>query len=144
MHSCANDAGMFLSMLGYPDNNGSFPLNFERPASANFAGLAFLCEDLSIVSDATFEFSGIGRRRVEDLRLFVLHDQIYWSSFGALSAMWLVEPEDPRTWVTRLEPRNGSSFHSHHHHGFTSTIDDPRKQKIADCEKIMILAREIV
>lgn len=105
MHSCDSGPSMFMAMWGLPDNNGTFPANFTLPKIQNLAGLALLREDLSIVTDSVFQFNGLGAKQsIEDIRLFILQDQLYFASFASLQAMWLVEPEVPRPWIKRVEP----------------------------------------
>eukprot|EP00977_Amphora_coffeiformis_P000247 scaffold75_cov165-Amphora_coffeaeformis.AAC.23 len=103
IHSCAATEGLSLAMMGYEKDTK----DFERPYPENHVGFALLREDLSIISDALFTFDNMGQGTPEDIRLFVLNDQLYWGSFYKIHAMWLVEPQVPRPWVREIPPMSG-------------------------------------
>jgi hypothetical protein len=77
---CVTDE-LELTMIG-----GSWP----RPASKNWLGLALLNANLEIVWDFVTDLgTQIQRLRVEDYRLFALHDQIYVTTFQLVFPIWL-------------------------------------------------------
>ena len=110
MHSCHYDTNMLLNMLGIFNTNGTFPPNYTRPLAVNNVALALLREDLSVVTEAIFDFYNLGIKRVEDVRLFNLNDQLYWGSYKWMTAMWLVEPDHPRPWIERIPPKSGDKW----------------------------------
>ena len=79
-----------LQMIG-----GSWP----RPKQVDYAGIALLRSDLTIIQDTVVDFRKAGGNIVEDFRIFVLNDNLYVSSFDFIFPIWLVEPVDAKDTV---------------------------------------------
>jgi hypothetical protein len=84
---CVTD-DLELTMIG-----GSWP----RPQSKNWLGLALLNANLEIVWDLATDIGAqVRNHRIEDFRLFLLHNQIYVSSFQLVFPLWLVATNETR------------------------------------------------
>lgn len=108
---CHADADMALAMLGRPGTGGVWPKSLKRPTYVDQLGLALLRDDLSIVADAVYNLQGHGNFRLQDSRIFVLHDQLYWSPGQLLHPIWLVPPSESSSTVVKVPARfyNSSS-----------------------------------
>lgn len=84
VHNCVIDPETMLRMVG-----GNWP---RRKAQVkDFLGLALLRADLTIVADTVVDAKEIVHK-MQDPRLFVLHDQIYVGSYHRMTPLWLVQP----------------------------------------------------
>jgi hypothetical protein len=92
---CVTD-DLELTMIG-----GSWP----RPASKNWLGLALLNVDLEIVWDFVTDLgTQIRSTRIQDYRLFVLHGQIYVTTFQLVYPLWLTVFTDINTTTDFNKP----------------------------------------
>jgi hypothetical protein len=60
----------------------------------DYLGLALLRADLTIVVDTVVDAKDIVHK-MQDPRLFVLHDQIYVGSYHRMTPLWLIPPVLP-------------------------------------------------
>ena len=82
MHNCVPDESVYLKLIG-----GSWP----RPLVWDYLGLALLDSNLSILQDTVIDAINV-THRMQDPRLFVLHDQIYLTSYHRIHPLWVVPP----------------------------------------------------
>ncbi|CAB9509336.1 expressed unknown protein [Seminavis robusta] len=81
---CFN-VGTTLQMIG-----GEWENPERRPEKKDYLGLALMKEDLSVVAEIVIDLPRRFRKR-EDFRLFVLHGQLYISSYCKLTPLWVKE-----------------------------------------------------
>ena len=63
------------------------------PEKKDYLGLALLRDDLSIITEAVVDLPRPFRKR-EDFRLFVLHNQLFISSYCKLTPLWIFHKDD--------------------------------------------------
>jgi hypothetical protein len=84
MHNCVTDPDTILRMMGGNWKRG-------RAQIKDYLGLALLRADLTIVADTVVDAKEFVHK-MQDPRLFVLHDQIYVGSYHRMTPLWLVPP----------------------------------------------------
>jgi hypothetical protein len=89
MHNCVTDPDTILRMMG-----GTWKR--AKTQVKDYLGLALLRADLTIVADTVVDAKDIVHK-MQDPRLFVLHDQIYVGSYHRMTPLWLVPPVLPST-----------------------------------------------
>jgi hypothetical protein len=86
MHNCVIDPDTMLRMV-----DGNWP---RRKAQViDYLGLALLRADLTIIADTVVDAKEFVHK-MQDPRLFVLHDQIYVGSYHRMTPLWLVPPSE--------------------------------------------------
>lgn len=103
-HACFDDPEIALQMLG-----GSWT---NRPKkSLEYLGLAILDEKLNILVETVVDTKDV-MHKMEDVRLSVLHGQIYISSFATIHPLWIIPPVSekifslPSIYPSHLTSRN--------------------------------------
>jgi hypothetical protein len=116
-HACFDDPEIALQMLG-----GSWE---NRPKkSIEYLGIALLDKKLNIVAETMVDTKDV-MDKMEDVRVSMLHDQIYISSFASIHPLWIMPPASEKV-VSLRSIRQNQSYSQH----FTVAI-----RKIASCTR---------
>ena len=96
---CHQTAEIALARMGLKEWPGDRRL---LPAPTEYTGLALLREGLEIVSDAVFYLKHL---RATDIRLFVLHNELYISPGDSIYPIWLVPTEKSKSaYLKKYQP----------------------------------------
>lgn len=84
MHNCITDHDSLLRAVG-----GNWP---RRPGQVkDYVGLALLRADLSICAETVIDAKAV-THKLQDVRLYVLQNQIYLGSYHRMTPLWVVPP----------------------------------------------------
>lgn len=64
----------------------------QKAPMKDWLGLALLRQDLTVIQDVVVDLKKAHFASAQDFRLFVLHDQLYISSYDILAPLWLIPP----------------------------------------------------
>ncbi|GAX18897.1 hypothetical protein FisN_8Hu114 [Fistulifera solaris] len=101
-HACFDDPDITLQMLG-----GSWE---NRPKkSVEYLGIALLDRELNIVAETVVGTKDV-IYKMEDVRVSVLHDQMFISSFASIHPLWIIPPASEKVVYLRSIRQNRSDF----------------------------------
>jgi hypothetical protein len=78
----------------FPPSDRKLLMAGQKVSPKDWLGLALLRRDLTVIQDVVVDLKKARFPSAQDFRLFVLHDQLYISSYDAVTPLWLIPPLD--------------------------------------------------